>query len=266
MNTPTPTQTSKSSVYQRAESMYGFTMEAKDGAVGKVKDLYFDDQDWTIRYLVIDTGPWILGRKLLFSPDGLATPNWDEKIFPVELTKDEVEKSPEIDLEKPVSPQHLMDLHAYYEWPSWTYLPMASSMYPVLTPRPFSSNEDKFNTPQQKQTPNYPHLRSAKEVVGDSIQAKDGKIGHVEDFFISDTWTIRYMLVDTKDWLPGRKVLVSPMQILRVAWPTHNVYVDLTRTQIKDSPAYDPANPIEPAYELEYFRKLGVDPYWTREP
>lgn len=263
------TQTPQSSVYRRAEKIYGFTIEARDGEVGKVKDLYFDDQDWTICYLIIDTGPWILGRKLLFSPDGLASPRWDEKIFPVDLTKEEVKKSPDIDLEKPVSQQNLVDLHEYYEWPSRSYLPLDATMYPVITPHPINSiqgKRDEFNTAQQAQAPSYPHLRSTKEVIGYSIQATDGKIGHVDDFFIGDTdWTIRYMLVDTKDWLPGRKVLVSPMQILRVEWPTHEVYVDLTRKQIKDSPEYDPENPIEPAYELEYFRRLGFDPYWIRD-
>lgn len=243
MNTPAIKTTRQTSVYRRADDLYGFMLEAIDGEVGKVKDLYFDDQDWTIRYLVVDTGPWILGRKILFAPDGLATPKWDKKIFSADLTKDEVEKSPDIDLEKPVSQQNLYDLHAYFQWPLWTYIPMPAGMYPVLSPQPVGSIKDKkgeFNTPQHPEAP-HPNLRSTKEVVGYSIHAKDGHIGHVEDFLISDKdWMIHYMLVDTKDWLHDREVFVAPAQILHVEWATSEVYVDLTRKQIEERPEYVP--------------------------
>src|SRR5262249_56338846 len=89
-----------------------------------------------------------------------------------------------------------------------------------------------------------PNLRSARDVTGYYIQATDGDLGHVEDFLVDDeTWAIRYCIVDTRNWLPGRKVLVSPEWIQRVSWEDSKVYVDLSKRHIKSPPHLHPTVP-----------------------
>ena len=90
---------------------------ATDGIIGHVKDLYFDDEAWVIRYLVVDTGPWLSSRKVLISPIAISSPNWTEEILPVSITKEQVKNSPDIDTDKPVSRQHENAYMGYYGYP-----------------------------------------------------------------------------------------------------------------------------------------------------
>jgi len=108
-----------------------------------------------------------------------------------------------------------------------------------------------------------PRLRSADEVEGYHIAASDGEIGHVETFLIDDAaWAIRYMVVDTRNWLPGRKVLVSPAWIQGISWSQNEVTVDLTREQIKNSPPYHKGQPMNREQESVLFTHYGRPTYW----
>jgi hypothetical protein len=110
------------------------------------------------------------------------------------------------------------------------------------------------------------HLRSMREITGYAIQARDGEIGHVEDFIVDDaTWAIRYMAVDTKNWWPGKKVLVAPHWITSVSWLDQSVAVDLTRESIKRSPEYDPSTLLNREYETRLYHHYGRKPYWEAE-
>lgn len=242
------------------QSLIGYRIHAKDGEIGKVKDFYFDDGKWTIRYFVVDTGNFLPGRKVLISPFfafGTNTPDWKSKTFPIDLTKAQIEASPSIEADKPVSRQHFIDLHQHYGWtPYWE-----NSMAVVPPVAPIAPEIEKAKEAHEKGDP---HLRSTKEVAGYHIQATDGEIGHVEDFVIGDTvWVIRYMVVDTRNWLPGRKVLLSPEWIQSVSWSNEQVTVDLTRDSIKNSPEYDPSAPINQKYELRLYDFYGRPKYWT---
>jgi hypothetical protein len=109
-----------------------------------------------------------------------------------------------------------------------------------------------------------PHLRSTQEVLGYYIHASDGDLGHVEDFIVDDdNWTIRYMVVDTRNWLPGKKVLVAPEWITEVSWGESKVYVDLTQDAIKDSPEYDPTETVNRLYEERLYDFYGRPKYWS---
>jgi hypothetical protein len=106
-------------------------------------------------------------------------------------------------------------------------------------------------------------LRSARDVMGYYIEATDGDIGHVDDFLIDDSeWAIRYMIVDTRNWWPGKKVLISPEWISQVSWPDSRVYVDLTREGVKTAPEYDPSRPVEREYETRLYRHHDRPSYW----
>jgi hypothetical protein len=225
--------------------------------VGKVHDLYFDDREWVTRYLVVKTGPWLFGRQVLLSPLCIDLARWQMRELAVSLTREQVENSPEVDLAKPVSRQMEEELHHYYRWaPYWRVGTWA-----------WVSGGAQAMEASSERTEGDPHLRSTREVNGYHIQATDGEIGHVADFFIEATlWTIRYVLVDTRDWLPGRKVLVNQQWLQGVDWAASKARVNLTREQVERSPKYDPDAPIDRSYEVLLHDHYGVPGYWLQRP
>lgn len=241
------------------KSLMGFSLGATDGEIGKVNEFYFDDQFWTIRYFVVKTGGWLLGRKVLISPTAIKDPDWENQIFPVNLTKEQVEKSPDIDTEKPVSRQQELALYSHYEWPYGD--PVGAGFYGGMgmlgmaeTRIPF---EQLIAARKDDGHSGDPHLRSTSEVIGYSIHATDGEIGEVEDFIVDESWKIRYLIVDTGKWLPGKNVLMSPEWIRDVNWATSSVYVDVPVSAVKNSPEYDPSKPLKEAYETDLHQHYG---------
>jgi len=106
-------------------------------------------------------------------------------------------------------------------------------------------------------------LRSTREVMGYYLEAMDGQIGHVEDFVIDTApWHLRYLVVDTRNWWPGKKVLVAPTWVRQVQWDTQQVTVELSRDAIKNSPEFDPTAPLERAYEACLYEHYDRAPYW----
>lgn len=244
---------------RNAKSMERYALRAHDGMIGHVKDFYFDDHAWGIRYFVVDTGSWLAGRKVLLSPEAIDAPEWDQRVLPVDLTKQQVTDSPGIDSDKPVSRQHEEDLHKHYGWPVYWGADAGLAAPPGIVPILPTTEEElraadigNIDRPLQKPARRDPHLRSINDTLGHHIEAVDGEIGHVEDFIIDDTtWTIAYLVVDTRNWWPGKKVIVSPTWIRRVSWSESRLYADLTREEIKGSPAYDPSGSITPDYDAE---------------
>jgi sporulation protein YlmC with PRC-barrel domain len=231
--------------------LIGCAVHATGGDMGRVAEFYFDDHHWTIRYMVVDTERWLVGRRVLIATTALLTPAWHARTFPVSLTQQQVKDSPDIDTDKPVSRRHEEQLHAYYGWPAyWAEAPYGVPVYPMHVPPPVLPPGD-------------PHLRSTKRVTGYHIQATDGEIGHVEDFIIDDdTWTVRYLVVSTRDWLFGKRVLLSPWWIKAVRWEDQTVVVDLTRAFIQNAPAFDPAQPLNRDYENRLFNFYKRPKYW----
>lgn len=246
-------------------SLGGYVVEATDGEIGYVEEFLFDDDNWTIRYMVVDTGNWLSSRKVLISPSALGNPNWKTKTFHVVLTKEQVKNSPRIDTQKPVSRQQEAELHTYYDWPTyWTPRGLATPGYLHTTRSQTSmpaSLEQELTTVDQQ--PYASSLRSTDEVSGYRIQATDGEIGHVEDFVVNDTsWIIRYLVIDTRNWLPGRQVLVAPNWIEKVRWNDKKVQVNMSKENIKRSPKFDPSAPINRNYEVRLYDFYGRPHYW----
>lgn len=246
------------------DKLLGFKVQAADGAAGTLQDLFFDDQTWTLRYLVVDTGPWLLGRRVLLSPIVADRPDFYLLQLPVRMTRESIESGPEVDLDAPVSAQKMEELHEHYGWPTyWAGSAVLGTpslgAYPLIYAHP----EAEETGPEKESPPGDPHLRSTREVMSYHIQATDGEIGHVQDFFVDeDDWCIRYMVVDTRDWLPGKKVLVSPDWVEKVTWDEAKVYVNLTREQVKESPEYEPGSEPSRSYEVELYRHYGWPGYW----
>ena len=241
-----------------ASHLKGTSIAATDGEIGSVQDLYFDDDTWTVRYLVVDTGTWLPGRQVLISPRSVRMAPNDDWI-PVNLTKQQVENSPSIEADRPVDRQYEEEYSQYYGYPYYWSGPYRWGTTPYPGEGPLTEARAMSVMPPAGD----PGLRSARNVMGYYIEALDGDIGHVEDFLVDDReWAIRYMIADTRNWWPGKKVIVSPEWVKRVSWPDSRVYVDLTKQAIKDAPEYDPDRPMERADETRLFSHHGRRTYW----
>jgi uncharacterized protein YrrD len=244
----------------KAKTLNGYKLRSLDGEIGKVKEFYFDDHHWTIRYLVADTGNWLTGRQVLISPYALVAVNNKEQYIAVDLTKKQIEDSPSLDSHKPVSRQFEEAYYGYYGWPGYG-VPYMWGPYPYIV-------RDRTKWEESAQSEKVPdrHLRSTQDVSGHAIQATDGEIGHVEDFIVDDeTWAIRYLIIDTRNWWPGKKVLLSPKWIERVSWSESKVFVNLLRENIKQSPEYTEESLITRDYETHLHRHYKRQGYWVDE-
>ncbi len=219
------------------DSMLGFSIMAVDGELGKVRDFYFDDKSWTIRYMVVQTGSWLLGRKVLISFASVKKINCEWANFLVDLTCEQVRNSPDIDTAKPVCRQHEEELHKHYMLPPyWLNAPGITwgiDNYPVIEELT-TEDEEKNETAEDQ------HLRSARQIIDYLIHATDGEIGHVKDFIVDlGNWHITSLLIDTRNLLTGRKVTLPVEKILRIEWADMEVYVDVTRGFVIERPEFD---------------------------
>lgn len=245
------------------DDLTGYGIVARDGEIGSAADYYFDDQSWTIRYLIADTGGWLFGRRVLISPMAFEKADWENKKLYLSLTKQQIEDSPGIDQDEPVSRQFEERYYRYYGWaPYWGGSGLwGAGYYPTAVPfgyyAPAVGKEEK-DTPENKETGD-PNLRSAKEVIGYTIMGTDDSIGNVRDFIVSDhSWEIQWIVVDTSPWWFGGNVLIHPGSIREVSWENKSVYVNLTRAQIKNSPEWNRNKPISQEYNarlLAYYRQ-----------
>ena len=245
----------------KAKTIKGYKLHGLDGEIGKVNEFYFDDHHWTIRYLVADTGSWLTDRKVLISPYALIRVNKDEQSITINLTKKQIEDSPPLNSDKPVSRQFEVSYYEYYGWPPYWAGAYMWGYHPHIE-RDFETRRH----PIQYEKTWDPNLRSTHDVSGRDIEAKDGAIGHVEDFIIDDeTWAIRYLVVDTRNWWPGKKVLISPKWIKRVSFGESKVFVNLSRNTIKQSPDYTDASLLNRDYESKLHRHYHRKGYWAEE-
>lgn len=229
-----------------ANGLRGFTVQATDGEVGRVDDVYFDDERWVVRYLVVDTGGWLSGRKVLLSPVSFRHADWNGGTVMLNLTREKIENGPGIDTHRPVSRQQESELFAHYGYPYYWAGPYAwgFAMYPGLMEQEATDNREREEMRDQVQHGPDRHLRSTAEVKGYAIHATDDTLGHVEDLlFDEEDWSIQLIVIDPRNWWPGKHVLVSPQRIHTVSWEDKSVSVNLSRAEIENSPEYDPDNP-----------------------
>jgi hypothetical protein len=251
---------------RKATELRGITVTATDGAIGETEDFYFDDQAWVVRYLVVKTGHWLDRQHVLLSPRAVREIDLPNRQLVVNLTKEQVVNSPDIDTQKPVSRQHEAAFADHYGYPYyWNFpFPVGDPFYPVSfeLPAPTMSKEEVEAAVKSEEKSYDPHLRSISEVTGYHLEAVDGEIGHVEDFMIDETdWAIRYLVVDTRNWLPGERVLVAPSWIERMSWEESKVFVNLLQVAVKQGPRYEGAA-LTREYEAELHSYYGKPHYW----
>lgn len=241
------------------------TIAATDGTIGSVDDVLFDDESWTIRWLVVDTGHWLSGRKVLLPPSALGHARPSDQTFPVRLTRDEVKASPELDSHRPVSRRFETSTFDYYGWsPYWGtgyYLGgygMMGNLYGMESDPEVQRREEDL---VRREMNGEPHLRSAVEVMDYHIRATDGEIGHLNDLVLEDTdWSIRYLVVDTANWWGGHKVLVSPRSATDIRWTERLIYLDVDRAKVKGSPPYDLSVQLDRAHEARMASHYDLRP------
>jgi len=243
----------------------GVRIHAADGDIGEVSDAYFDDERWVVRYLTVNTGSWLSGRTVLVSPYSVSRIDATRAIVTT-LTRKQVEDSPSIDTAKPISRREEQRYLGYYGYPIyWPYTTLWAwgAMPVVVPPDPRLLQEPAMPEPEEEDSSSESHLRSCREVTGYHIQGSDDAVGHAEDFLFEEgTWALRYVAVDTRNWLPGKHVLVSTQWIREVSWPERLVVVSLSRSAIEGSPQYDPGNPPTRTYESDLHRHYQRTGYW----
>jgi uncharacterized protein YrrD len=253
------------------QELKDYTIGATDGEIGHVTDFFFDDEAWVIRYLVVETGSWLMTRKVLISPFSLMEADWMHRRLPVYINREQVKNSPDIDTEKPVSRQHEMTYANYYGYPYYwggSGLWGDDLHFPVITPNDGGLNDVELaKIAAAQHAKDDPHLRSCKAVVGYHIHARDGDIGHVQGMLVDeDTWALRYLVVETTNWWRGHQVLISPNWIESISWADSKVIVNLNRQAIKDSPRFDSTTELNRQHEVDVYRHYKSPAYWNKEP
>ncbi|MDQ2687426.1 MAG: PRC-barrel domain-containing protein [Armatimonadota bacterium] len=243
------------------KELHGNALHATDGEIGSVDEVLFDDEHWTVRYLVVNTGDWLRCRRVLIAPSLLGTLDWDQHTLNVGLTRDQVEASPDVDTDAPVSRQWETDYHDHFALPYYWAGPaqwgglgpgIAGMMGDPGALMASGEGDERLSQPVADEQPQDSHLRSTREVTGYGVVALDGHLGHIDDFIVDDeAWRIRFLAVDTRDWWPGKKVLLPTEWIGRILWPERTVAVEVTRDQVRSGPEWHPHTPITPAFEAE---------------
>lgn len=246
----------------KASTLKGFKLNCLDGEIGKVKQFYFDDQFWTIRYMVAETGNWLFGRQVLVSPFALASVASADENIAVNLTRQQIEDSPSLESDKPVSRRFEEAYSRHFGWPPYWEGPSTWGSDAHLARK---SRENKIECAHDSKEWDL-HLRSTQDVSGHHVQAEDGEIGHVDDFVIDDeTWAIRYLVINTSNWWQGKKVLISPRWIQRVSWNESKVFLNLSREAIKQAPEYSDQELLDRDYESKLHLHYNLHGYWLDE-
>lgn len=246
----------------KAKTIKGYKLNGIDGEIGSVAEFFFDERFFTVRYLVVNTGNWLTSRQVLISPYFIKSVDYDSELVNVDLTKQQIADSPSTDTEKPISRQYEETFNSYYGTPIYWGGTNIWGPYPYL-----ERDRKKWDTVSESNDMWESNLRSTNDVTGHDFQATDGEIGHVDDFIINDdSWTIRYLVLDTKKWLPGKKVLISTQWIDRISWDEAKVYVNLSRETIKHVPEYDEDIVLTREYETMLHQHYNRQGYWTNEP
>jgi len=259
-----------------------YSVGATDGTIGTIDDFYFDDQDWVIRYVVVDTGAWLTGRKVLISPFSIGYSDQASRVFPVSISREQIKNSPSIDTAKPVSRQHEIRYLGYYGYPYyWGGAGLwGGGAFPgaMLAGSAYGGSDAEYlraaasnariaaDAEEKRHKDDNPHLRICNAVEQYHVHAADGDIGHVDGFLVEEqSWAIRYLILNTSNWWIGHQVLVAPDWIGEVSWAYSKVTVSLDRQAIKDAPAFDPAQPLERDEEVDIYAHYGHRGYWQEK-
>lgn len=246
----------------KARALLEYKLSSMNEEIGRLKEFYFDDRHWAIRYLQADTGAWLAGRQVLLTPHALNAVSRERHRMVLGVTKRQIEDAPSLDPEQPISPQFEDAYYAFYGWPKYWHGPYTWGSSPQPE-RALRSDVDGA----ERQPGWAPQVRRTSEVNGAYVQTPDGEMGHVEDLIIDgDTWAIRYLIISAQNWWPGKRVLVSPQWIQRVTWERWEIFLGLTGDVIRQAPEYTDHLLVTREYETRLHGHYGRRRYWLDEP
>jgi hypothetical protein len=251
-----------------------YDVDASDGACGTVRDFYFDDAAWCVRYLVIDTHKWLPGETILLSPACIRELHADSHRIAFELSRHDIEQRPHVPVELPIPREDEKRLSDYYQWPVyWSASPGRPPMpaatgqagiqptgpmtgataggLPPTGPRPRPTGASGAGGPAAT-------LRSFATFEGMTVQATDDVIGRLHDLIVdSECWEVRYGVVETGGVLHHRTVLLALGWVQHIDWTGRTLAVDLTAGQVEGSPEFDPAEPVNRDDERRLYDYYG---------
>lgn len=255
---------------QVISALKGFGIVASDGDFGTVADFLFDDSTWDVRWLVVECGTWRKGHKVLIHPSAISSIDFEEECFAVKLTKAEVDGSPDEFEDMPVSRQMQARLYDHYGWdPNWgapSFVGASGAMASPLSTAPFLGFEspEAASGEEEPPTSDDPHLRSFVDIVGYGIHAKDGEIGHLENFMLdTSSWSLRYLIVDTSHWWFGKRVLLANAAVTEIDWSDRRLAVSVSRDEVKSSPIWDPLVAFDEIYAKRLHHHYGWPGMWA---
>ena len=257
------------------QTLRGCTLAASDGEIGSVREFYFTDDEWKVRYLVVDTGSWLSGRRVLVVPEVLREVDPQSNVIVVDLTKEQVRRSPALETDKPVSRQHEEHVHQHYAWnPYWTMpaagaavwpAPQTGSVLPAVVPeRQPTPDGHGASAAESDDATGDPHLRSSDEIANRyALHTQDGEAGRLYDFIVdTGDWCVRYLVARMGAWFFGKNVLLAPDWVERISFGRSAVFINLPSSTIEDAPAYNSSAAITRTYEERLHDHYGRKRYW----
>jgi hypothetical protein len=238
------------------KSMRKARVGIRDDDLGILRNVYFDDQEWIVRYFIVRTARFG-GRDVLIAPEVVVRVDQHATRVELGLTRQQVAASPPVDFAKPVSRQNAEEYIAYYGWPYFRSAPASSGR---------SMQSSTGGTVEQEEHWN-PHLRSLVEVTGYRIRGSNDQVGHLVDLLADDqSWALRYLVVDPRSWWPSKKVLLPPGSVEGFDWQHREVRASASRERIREAPLWNPETPLSREDESRIHGHYGLAPYWSEAP
>ncbi|TNE45168.1 MAG: PRC-barrel domain containing protein [Deltaproteobacteria bacterium] len=238
------------------KELKGYTIQAQDGPIGSCQDLLFDERDFQVRYLLVDTGEWLPGRKVLIAPVFCYKPDWSTQTIPVGLTKEQIQDSPELSDHEPISHQYQKQHSLFYaRFPVTTPTMSAMAHWPYMMPHVATPPRPKADE-EAYEVDGF--LRSCREVIDYELHTPDDKVGYLYDWILEDdTWSLPFLVLDTRKWLPGHQALVKTSAANYVSWHDHELRLNMTAEEVEECPSYHPSHPINQQVETRRYDYLG---------
>lgn len=239
------------------KELLGYSVKARDGEKGKVKNILFDEESWTIRYLEVDLGSLFHEKRVLISTQHFKTPDAENQHFPIDLSTSEIERSPDLESDLPVSLEYEKRLREHYELQPYWPVNAAS----------FAGRESMFSPDNPFRTPKKiidemaidTRLRSFQEIKGYHILATDDRFGQVEDAIVDDSnWQIVYTVIRTVNLFPWSKQVMIPIELIEeISFINREMRIDLPKEVIAEAPEFDSSLPLDEPYESALFDYYG---------
>ncbi|MFP4281454.1 MAG: hypothetical protein ACLFR7_10735 [Opitutales bacterium] len=231
------------------------SLHAQDGEIGRCTDFLFDEESWIVRYFVVDTRKWLPGRKVVVATSSVGNGSLldEDGLIRTRLRREQIKDSPPIAEHAPVSMEVEAELSAYYGWP--VYWDAGNPWGNAVTAPPFGpernldegaqENGGAPDTSQQPKDTGQSRLRSAHRLQGYHLEARDGPLGHIEDFvFAPDSWLVELAVLNTRNWLPGRDLAFAPGWITEIDAIANRATVDRDRAVLERCPRIDLDEPL----------------------